>query len=37
MATNTRSGYVKRIAIPRQRLSRERATMLGYTYVASLV
>jgi hypothetical protein len=36
-ATNTHSEYVTLIAFPRQQLLRERASMLRYTYTASLV
>jgi hypothetical protein len=36
-ATNTRSYYVMRIAIPRQKWLRERASILRYTYIGLLV
>jgi len=36
-ATNTHSEYVIRIALPRQKCSRERASMLRHTYTARLV
>ena len=36
-AANTHSEYVILIAFPRQQWLRERAPMLRYTYIASLV
>jgi hypothetical protein len=35
-ATDTHSEYVILIAFPRQQWLRERASMLGYTYIACL-
>jgi hypothetical protein len=37
MATDIRSEYVIPRALPRQQCLRERASMLRYTYIASLV